>query len=103
MPELKIDKIEQLIAGAILTGIAVVIGHSWGDLIQALVNNTIKRIKCGGKKGEAQKQCRLIHDQKSKYDSLVMSMNALCTTVILVLVMIPLWKFGFTIDSNKIS
>lgn len=103
MVVLKIAKIEQLIVGAILTGIAVVIGRSWGDLIQAIVTEIMKRLKCRGKKGRDLTQCRQTQDAKSRYDPLVMTLNAVCTTLILILIMVPLWRYGFTIDKNKIS
>ena len=101
MTILKIDKVEQLVMGAILTGIAVVIGRSWGDLIHSIVSQTVRHIKCHGKKGKALEHCKFIQDQKNRNNPLVMSINALFTTIILILIMVPLWILGFNRKKTK--
>ena len=95
MVVLQIEKIEQLVMGAILTGIAVVIGKSWGDLIHSIVSRTIVYLKCQRKKGTHLKECEK-EQEKNKNDPLVMTINAVLTTIILILFMIPMWKLGFS-------
>jgi hypothetical protein len=94
MSFLQIDKVKQLVLGAILTGIAVVIGRSWGDLIHSIVSKMVRHYKCHGKQGKALVHCIRVQDTKSHNDPLVMSINALFTTIILVLIMVPLWQIS---------
>ena len=88
MSESTLIKVEHLIMGSIMTGVAVVIGRSWGGLIQTIVRQQIIKFKCKDKKGEELKHCQ--GDERIT----IMAINALCTTLILILVTFLFFVLG---------
>lgn len=57
------DKIKTLIAGAIVTGVSLVIARSWGGVIKELVSRHVRQIRCKLFTNNKEKHKKCLHDQ----------------------------------------